>query len=997
MSGELGQIRNYLGRLTRWERVVVALRIGLQAITLVGLLLVCAVLAVWAGVSVGGAWVSLGVISGVGLVTIAWTGWTRWRPTSDRLRQALLVEARVPSLRGAWVTTAHRLAGPEGGESAAVLQRVAMRAEAATRDLSPGILHPVSQLRSTVAMMSMLWGLALLLGCLGPGGQSVWAFWASSERATAAIDVANPVGEGDEMRVGDIHLRYIYPPYTGLDPLEVSNATGDIEAPAGTRVELAFRTASVIESASLVAYGDTFEATLGEDGRAIEGDLIVSERPGMYRLDMRQGDRSRSSAEFALTPMPDLAPEVVLDLEESVFEVGVHEPIVLPWQARDDYGVARVALEVDGHEAMSLHVQDGRAGEVSGQHNRTPGELGLRPGEEARLVVVAWDNDTWSGSKSGRSIVVRVQVVGGDGQPQRNLEGERELMEEMLPVLARVLTFPRPKDRRERDWAAWGEQLSRIYHPLFERAASQEGTQQGLADLLLQRVLEASQDVIRYTQVAFDPRSDDRPASASLSMAVELDERSIQVLEDGVLSLDRSLQSRARMLLQRQADQLDALAIDLTRLLVDPATDPQAYRTRRVQLGLALDEVEVLSDDLAAGGLQTFLKTRGASIRGLLDEATEALEVLNMERSHMLLERSGGQIHELAQGIRRNLEAGKEEESEVGQAAESLVEALRVLEQDQRELMEEVKGVREREDAALTGTFVRLWDQAEAEIDDVLGRGERWHDALRAAARPFYEGQRAESAIEQTQRLQAAIHAHDLGGAWSELQMVQFGWDLVMQTARNEEQASSTAPASSEVGALLRRLGRVESILTELQRASLTSHPEVRAAVQDLESRQRALAQRLGVLEPQVQQVLEQYPVRPDGLEENVEAASTRMAEAKDALGEGKALEAEGAQGMTSEHLKKARESLQEAMRQAARESSERSGSRRQGEGESQDGSGRGGDEMSRPAQEMGIPTREDFQTPEAYRDALLRGMEGEVPAQYRALKKRYYEELVHQ
>ena len=35
--------------------------------------------------------------------------------------------------------------------------------------------------------------------------------------------------------------------------------------------------------------------------------------------------------------------------------------------------------------------------------------------------------------------------------------------------------------------------------------------------------------------------------------------------------------------------------------------------------------------------------------------------------------------------------------------------------------------------------------------------------------------------------------------------------------------------------------------------------------------------------------------------------------------------------------------------------------------------------------------------TPEAYRKALLEGMEGEVPEAYRAWKKRYYEELVQQ
>jgi hypothetical protein len=46
---------------------------------------------------------------------------------------------------------------------------------------------------------------------------------------------------------------------------------------------------------------------------------------------------------------------------------------------------------------------------------------------------------------------------------------------------------------------------------------------------------------------------------------------------------------------------------------------------------------------------------------------------------------------------------------------------------------------------------------------------------------------------------------------------------------------------------------------------------------------------------------------------------------------------------------------------------------------------------------ELEIPGREEFRTPEEYRRALLRGMEGEVPDEYRALKKRYYEELVHQ
>jgi hypothetical protein len=43
------------------------------------------------------------------------------------------------------------------------------------------------------------------------------------------------------------------------------------------------------------------------------------------------------------------------------------------------------------------------------------------------------------------------------------------------------------------------------------------------------------------------------------------------------------------------------------------------------------------------------------------------------------------------------------------------------------------------------------------------------------------------------------------------------------------------------------------------------------------------------------------------------------------------------------------------------------------------------------------LPSPEEFRTPEEYRQALLEGMEGDVPEEYRALKKRYYEELVSQ
>ena len=67
------------------------------------------------------------------------------------------------------------------------------------------------------------------------------------------------------------------------------------------------------------------------------------------------------------------------------------------------------------------------------------------------------------------------------------------------------------------------------------------------------------------------------------------------------------------------------------------------------------------------------------------------------------------------------------------------------------------------------------------------------------------------------------------------------------------------------------------------------------------------------------------------------------------------------------------------------------------GQGSEQRGGKGGNDPQAAQNHQIEIPAPESFQTPEAYRRALLEGMEAEVPDEYRALKQRYYEDLVPQ
>ena len=45
----------------------------------------------------------------------------------------------------------------------------------------------------------------------------------------------------------------------------------------------------------------------------------------------------------------------------------------------------------------------------------------------------------------------------------------------------------------------------------------------------------------------------------------------------------------------------------------------------------------------------------------------------------------------------------------------------------------------------------------------------------------------------------------------------------------------------------------------------------------------------------------------------------------------------------------------------------------------------------------MELPAPEEHMTPQEYRKALLEGMSDDVPEEFKALKERYYEELVNQ
>jgi hypothetical protein len=135
------------------------------------------------------------------------------------------------------------------------------------------------------------------------------------------------------------------------------------------------------------------------------------------------------------------------------------------------------------------------------------------------------------------------------------------------------------------------------------------------------------------------------------------------------------------------------------------------------------------------------------------------------------------------------------------------------------------------------------------------------------------------------------------------------------------------------------------------------------------------------------------------GLEEGTRRGAEQAGRAAKAMRAGEPMPAEGGQRAAEDAFREAQDALDEASRNLRQMQQASQG---QGKGEREEGKEDGegdkpGDGEDMLSQDMALPAPEAFRTPEEYRRALLQGMEGEVPEEYKTLNRRYYEELVRQ
>lgn len=1004
MAEDVAHIRRFVASLIRRERGLLAARVVARAAGLGVALLLAMVLAAVVRLDRGTASLVAVALAGVGgWVAVAWPLLVEWRSAGDPQRQARRVEALRPELRGRLITAVDRVEGAAVGESDALLALLLRRALGALKGLPAAEVHPARPALRAMGLASLAWAVGLIALLAAPGGPlGVARFWFGGGAARAEM-AALSLSEAEETaRVGDLVLRYTYPDYTGLEPKTIPNSTGDVQGPPGTVVEVTARSADPVEAAGLLAYDERLEAQVGEDRRTVVGRFTIAPVEGQWRLELFRDGAAERSRPFAVVPESDLAPDVTVEVVgEEPLQVAADQPILLGWRARDDYGIRKVSLAIDGRERDEVLARpDRRRAEVDGEVRTTPRELGLGPGARVKLSVVAWDNDTVGGSKRGASREIELVVLGARGLDQRQAERREELLALMIPILARQLTDPWPPGDTSGELAAWGETVAGRYQPLAEAverlwsgmsAESQDRKVVG-------RVLDTGRGLVRFTQVSFVPGATDVPGRDAVQMTSKLRDEAIVALEDGILAFHALKRNRALAALEEQADDLEKVAAQLEELLASEDPDAQEMLARLDQLERQMEALAREAAKLDESGLREFVNLRENEARNLMDEIRKAISEGRMEDARKMMERLSQLVKETGEGIREELNRRGQEADDAQQDADELKAELEALEQEQRALQQEVQALREQ-DRDGADRMAALWAELEKRAGEHRRAADAWVKGLEDAQRAFWERERGQAAADEAADLESAIAARDVRGARASTDRGEGNWGLVRRALDTEldRRGAVPGPGRRELGALLQQLQQIRDLLDRLEQAERQVDPETLERSREQEGRQRDLDNRLQQARERAEALEQQFPVRPEGMQEALQEAQERMGQAAEDLQQGQSMQAEGSQGVAAQRIRDAIEALEQAQQQAQQQAQEMQG----GGGEPQDGEQQAGKEQDgrdpdhRP--DLDIPGREEFRTPEEYRRALLEGMEGDVPEEYRAMKRRYYEELVAQ
>jgi hypothetical protein len=996
-----------LAAFSRRERVLVFLgfALGLGAVLAV-VVSVMALAAHW-GVDVPSV-----LAIGLGLLVLGMSGLGLWaglraHQALNPLRQARLAEAVEPEFRMRLLTVVEGLERPKPGASTELLEWTGERVDRVLQPLKTATLHPLRRLRS--ALLVFL-GCGLLVSALnqfadpGPAGLLEWInrggdTVAKGEKGEQEVALGEAI-------VGEVLLRYRYPDYTGIAPMDVPNSSGLIHGPPGTQVVIEARTARPYERAAIrVLEAPLIQAQL-EAGRNLRSELQIT-APGSYQFHFFSKDPNGSESEsvgpvFQIEVEPDGAPTVELMSASDRIEIEFNSRLPLAWSARDDYGLDKIVAVVDGKEVLIRDPAEATPS-LEGSFRKTPQELGLQAGQEVELFIRGWDNDEVGGSKPGDSRAIRIKVLGAKASRHRVMRLWRELRDALLDMLAEHVTDPDPPATHKADLLVWaGEAAARLdpvdalvdlYWDAFESTT--------VETLIVDEVRRVSGSLLRFAQSVANSQDTTPIRTADLQSLSELRQELLTRSEQAILMLDQMIRYQALGKLNQLAKTMAQQGEALEKREAQGASLGEILG-RMDSLEQQAESLRKAAQDFNGGDLSEFVERSLDDAERLMDRMRELVaedqEASARERTPQLAET----LRLMAAGVTHQQRQMESEGEEMANLIEELKKELERLETEERDLQAETRKAREQNGLGQQ-SLVDLWKQAEILASKAV-------ESSRQAAKGIdsklgfsvQEATSAKQGADQVERLQQAIGGRDLNAAKVELSRSQLRIGRALETLRwresRRDQIGKGVPQADSVEPQLvtaeTALARVDRLLRRIDTDLNASSPGLRQAAQKLSGDQAELQGETETAQALAQQLSEKLPMGAPGLNEGMEGAVREMERAEASLKSARTVEAEGAEGAAADRLRQAREALEQAAAAMAQMQEAMEG---RGQPGGEQANRKGKQDRKRHPDPIEIPAPEEFQSPEAYRKALLEGMQGDVPSEFEALKRRYYEELVRQ
>ena len=523
-------------------------------------------------------------------------------------------------------------------------------------------------------------------------------------------------------------------------------------------------------------------------------------------------------------------------------------------------------------------------------------------------------------------------------------------------------------------------------------------TPTGLDGELIHAVRESASRLFRFTQTTFNPKITNRATEKDMETFGTLHGGHVVALEDVVYRLDYLL-GQAALADVADAAKTSAREAKSLRAALERNPDDIAQLLAQLdQLERFLDNLAKASAQLADSSLREFVSQRSREALSLIEETRQAISEGRMDDAKRMAGQLSTMFEQLAQGFQDQMDSA--ENDEVAQEMEDVMKQLEELLKDQDGLRADLEKARKK-----FGT----------NLDEAVDRWERLDELAREVAAQTsqslsltgYAGgwrsvaiRRVEDLAAEAEGLRRTVMSRDGETASEAVAVAQQRQRLAQEAVKSEmTRPRGIEPRPNEVPVVQGLVTDVGPKLAEMAKllSQLDDSPgqsqQLEDAARSLSQRQEQLGERGEALSKKVRAVEQQMPTGDGSAQRAMERAGESMDNAERSLQQGRAMPAEGYGRNASDELAAAADALreeQEAREQLRAESQEmREGNMEQGQ---QKESGN-----SSAMESTELPAPEEFRTPEEYREALLQGMEADVPDEFQALKKRYYEELVHQ